>query len=198
MRSPSSATQPRTPKDWTADECAEDLLAQLEELLEIGATSGQLQDALEREGLQPQTAAQLLSHLQTRSVSAQPLEQQPLDPDAPCGIDTLAFRHWIRAQKAIGPLQEALQAQGCPSALAAQVVSDLAEAEQAFATHQRARMRSLGGQAMLAGSLFTFALLVLASGPGPRAWWNVLPATGTAALVLYGAVLRRRHTEPQP
>lgn len=197
MHAHPTAPKPAPPQEWTATECAEDLLAQLEELLEVGATSGQLQEALEREGLQQQTAVQLLAHLQTKFVPRQGA-QQLLDPAAPCGIDTLAFRHWIRAQKPTGPLQAALQAQSCPAELAARVVAELAEAEHAFAAHQRARLRSLGGQAMVAGSLFTVALLVLASGSGPRAWWNVLPAAGTAALVLYGAVLRRRHADPQP
>lgn len=197
MRTNAPTTLPATPADWSAAQCAEDLLAQLEELLDVGASPQQLQEALEREGLQADTASSLVAHLRNpqreRLVAA---SETQLDPNAPCGLDTVAFRLWFRRNGPLTPLMEALAQQGCPDTLAMTVVTELAHAEAAFAAHQRARLRKLGMQAIVAGTGFTVALLALASGPGPRAWWNALPALGTAGLVAYGAVLRKRHQEP--
>jgi hypothetical protein len=188
----SPPTAAPAPPVWTADQCAEDLVAQVEELLMAGASQAQVVAALETEGL-TQPHAQALVGLLAGKVVPGPDPQ--LGPDAICGMDVAAWRKWLRRGDSPLPLQHALVRQGLPNDVAADIVHDLAEAELAFLDHNRQRLRRLGNQAIVAGVGFTAALCWLAMGPGPHARWHLLTAVGTLGLVAYGVVLRQRHRE---
>jgi len=185
----SPAAAPTSPV-WTADQCAEDLVAQVEELLVVGASQAQIVAALETEGLTQAHAHALVGPLAAKVV---PGPDPQIRPDAICGIDVAAWRKWLRRGDSPLPLQQALVRQGLPDAVAADIVGDLAQAELAFLDHNRERLRRLGNQAIVAGVGFTGALCWLALGPGPNARWHLLTALGTLGLVVYGVVLRQRH-----
>jgi hypothetical protein len=186
----SAITPAPAPPVWTADQCAEDLVAQVEELLMAGATQAQIVGALETEGLLQPHAEALVVQLAAKVV---PEPDPQLSPDAICGIDVAAWRKWLRRGDSPTPLQQALVRQGLTDDVAADIVRDLAQAELAFLDHNRERLRRLGNQAIVAGVGFTGALCWLAMGPGPHARWHLLTAVGTLGLVAYGVVLRQRH-----
>lgn len=134
---------------WTAEQAAEDLLAQIEELAAEGATSQDLVSALEREGLEAATARELVHATLRRDVAGQAKE------DAAFGIEISQLRLLLRQQPTeAAALTAALVRREVPPATAERAVRQVAEADRAVSSNQRLRLRRLGLQGMVASLLF--------------------------------------------
>lgn len=180
---------------WTAAEAAEDLVAQMEELLGDGIVPTALASALEVEGLERQTAQAVVFDVAGRSATA------ALDAAATtCGIDLVHLRRFLRKpgirleidDAAVAKMHAALVKQGLRPATAAAAVAELASGERRFAEVHLRRMRRLGVQGMLAGGAFT-AFFAWSALVGPGGAWNLLTAGMTLAMAAYSGVLYARN-----
>lgn len=169
---------------WTADQAAEDLLAQIDELATEGATSQDLVVALEREGLEAATARELVHAALRRDVAGQAKE------DAAFGIELSQLRAMLRRQPADATqLTAALVAREIPVATAERAIRQLAEADRAIAVGQQTRLRKLAMQGMAAAFLFGGFFAFAAVAGSPAHWITVAIC---AALGGYSYALWRR------
>lgn len=174
---------------WTVDQAAEDVLAQLEELAAEGATTHDLTLALEREGLDEATAKSLVLAAVRHDAPGKAGEE------AAFGIDLSEFRQLLRkgTPQTRLDLTAALLQRGVPAETAQAVVHQVADADGAVATSQNNRLRRLGIQGMVAGSLFaTFFSLAASTGQeGAKIHWvTVAVCLGLSG---YSYILWRRH-----
>ena len=184
-------TSANSPVDqrWTVDQAAEDVLAQLEELAAEGATTHDLTVALEREGLHEGTAKQLVFAALQREVAGKAGEE------AAFGIDLHQFRQLLRqgTPQTRADLEAALTQRGVAAEAALAMVQQVADADGALATSQNNRLRRLGIQGMVAGSLFALFFSLAAStgqaGAGIH-WVTVAVCLGLSG---YSYILWRRH-----
>lgn len=181
---------------WSAAQIAEDLLAQVDELLAEPLPGAAIARALEAEGLTPETA---------QAVVAEVLKERtdlPDDAGVVCGIETGQMRRFVRVQgQSLRPdadrmteLRMALTGQGLGAATAAALVAEIAAGQSRLGDVFARRLRRVALQGMMAGTVFTlfFAWTTLASWPASR--WHLLTVTATAGLTVYSALLYRRQS----
>lgn len=180
-------------KAWTADATAEDLVAQVRELLAEGATVPSVLHALQVEGLEPLTAEAFLRDLD----GALPIAGAA---DAPlCAIEIRPVRAFLSQPVAqhlpqrSRELADALARHGLQPATAATVAAELASNLRRFAEVHSHRMRRLARQGMIAGLLFTSFFGWSALRPGHDGRVDGVTAAMTVLLAVYSAVLYRRH-----
>lgn len=186
------------PRPWTARETADDLIAQLEDALHGGWSGAQLSEALTHQGLEAETAANLVEEVAKLDAPDGGHNTAPdviillqtrrflRDPDDP--LTVLASRREA--------LAAALQAAGLREATAAAVCSELAALERRGAQVYFKRMRRLGVQGMVVGGLATALLGYGGLYGGPEARWHLTTAAVTLALFIYSTVLFRRGRKP--
>ena len=199
---------------WTPSAIAEDLVAQVGELLTAGASPAALVAALVREGIEARTAWAMVRELAARhertrhepDVLPDADGQSPGAGEAVYGVDTTLARQWLRRLGPCEPpaaLAAALQASGLSAATASALATEWQNDCARLDLRQELRLRRLGVQGMAAGGLFTlyFAGVALNGFVGPgrgefagdEAPWNALTASFTAAMTLYSAALWWRH-----
>ncbi len=187
---------------WKPVEIAEDLVGQVRELLLAGAPETALAEALERDGVQPETATRVVQEVRAA------LEQTPeaAATAALYGIEVTMARRWLRtlAHDAVPTLlQDALVQHGLSRATARDLAAELLEDCRRQDGRQGVRLRRLGLQGIVAGGLFTLFFAAVAAngflGPGAasmarsEARWNAITALMTLALTTYSALLWHRH-----
>ena len=197
------------PTLWKTGEIAHDLQAQLAELREAGASDEALRLALEREGVLETTAVAML-----RDWAAVGHAHEP-QADAVYGVDLSHLRRWIRALPLdaatrtlhLLELQTALSREGLATDTARALVTDVADDCAAMDARQRARLRRLGLQGIVASGLFAgyFVSVTVASlgtsdlaHAGSHTTWNAFTALLSIALAVYSALLWHRHRPLPP
>ncbi len=186
--------------NWTPGSAAEDLVAQIEDLAAEGAHHADIAAALEREGLGPKLADDVLEQV----TGLRPATRPDAGAPAAVGIDAVPLRRALRINPeaadvdaaSVAALVEGLVAHGLQRETARDVAEALASTDRAI-THQRQnRLRRLGLQAMLAGVIFGGYFLASALSPRSGSMLTLITASGCAALAGYGFVLWRNHRGP--
>lgn len=197
-----------TQHNWKPVEIADDLIAQVRELLTSGAPDLALVEALERDGVRLATATRFVQEI--REMTGQSY-QTSADAAAIYGIELTTARRWLRTldrQAVPVHLQDGLVQHGITPATSRDLANDLLEDCRQQDARQGVRLRRLGLQGMVAGGLFTafFSFVALNGfyGPGVQsmaqseARWNAITALLTLALTTYSALLWRRHRDARP
>ncbi len=193
-QAPDAAAQ----RAWTAQETAEDLIGQVEDALIGGWSVADAGEALTHQGLDAQTAAQLVD-----DVRALPRPESGTLA-APEVIELVHARSFLRAPgdpltlvpEQVQALEAALTEAGLPGSTAASVCAELAAMERRMAQVYHRRMRRLGVQGMVVGVLATALLGYGGLYGGPDARWHLVTATFTLGLFVYSAALWRRGRPP--
>lgn len=184
---------------WTPATAAEDLVAQIEELRQEGAPSGDIAAALEREGLSPDLADDLVEQV----TGLRPTARPDVTAQVQWGIDVLPIRRVLRespgavqvAPARVAELAQALVDHGVQPATAEAVAEGLASTDRSLHASQRKRLRSLGIQAMVAGAVFGAFFATAAMTARPGAWVALATAAGAGAMGGYGWVLYRNNRD---
>lgn len=200
------ATQAAASDSWTVSQVAEDLLAQMEDAQAAGWSEQEVVQTLEIQGLDATTATAMWADVRATAEAAGRLEALPDDAQAQGPfVDVTASARWIRTpgdplhinEKRVGELAAALQLAGLLDSTANQFVNDLASHEQLILGVYRTRMRRLGKQGIIAGSLFTTFFVWSALVGGGTAYWHLATASATALLTGYSLLLYRNGSRPQ-
>lgn len=198
----SAASDAQSEAPWNAAQIAQDLIAQVEELLDESLPAAAVMRALETEGLSSDTAQALVLQAKGRS-------DGPKDDDTiVCGIEISQMRRFLRRPgpslmpdgEAMTELREAFVQQGIPAALAASIVAEIAAGQGRLGDVFARRLRLVALQGMIAGAIFTlfFAWTTLATWPSGR--WHLITLAATSGLTIYSALLyrsRRASVEPR-
>lgn len=186
----------QAPQAWTAVQVAEDLLAQVDELLGEALPGPAIVRALEAEGMTVETAEAVVAEVRGERA------QVPDDAAVVCGVETTELRRFVRMPgQSLQPdaermtaLRLALVAQGLGAATAAALVSEVAGGQSRLGDVFARRLRRVALQGMIAGTIFTlfFSWITLAGWPSSR--WHLVTVAGTAALTIYSALLYRRRS----
>ena len=181
---------------WTAAQIAEDLLAQVDELLGEQLPGPAIARALEAEGMTQETAEAVVAEV--RGARAEVAD----DAQIVCGVETAQLRRFVRLPGSslqpdadrMAELRIALTARGLGAATAAALVSEVAAGQSRLGDVFSRRLRRVAMQGMIAGAVFTlfFAWTTLASWPASR--WHLLTVAATAGMTVYSALLYRRQS----
>lgn len=189
---------------------AEDLLAQLEDAIIAGWSEQEIVQTLGLQGVDTTTATAMYEEVHAAAQEAGRLDALPED-DQTDGrqplqlLDVTASVRWIRTPgdplhitiERVEQLASALQTAGLRSSTANQFVSELASHERLILDVYRKRMRRLGKQGVIAGSLFTTFFVWSALVGGGTAYWHLTTASATALLTGYSVLLYRNGRRPQ-
>jgi hypothetical protein len=145
--------------------------------------------ALEQEGLGPTTAQAVLADLQP--------EGRDEPSDLVYGVDLQGLRERL-PQDNDTVLAKALERHGLQSATAAAVVRELRESERLGHGERRARLRRLGVQGMVVGSVFTGLFIWTATRGDHDGRVDIVTAGVTTLLALYSFALFHRNRPPSP
>lgn len=187
---------------WTPTHCAEDLLGQVGELLAEGWSAVAVTESLECEGFSSETAQTLVREVaQLRGLN----KVSAVAEEGTCGIDLVELRRALRQpgrQLLVDPgrvveLEIALKEGGVTAATAADLVAEVASSHRRLAAVHERRLRRLGLQGMIAGSLFTAFFTWVALLSGGQGLWHLATAAMTLTLTAYSAALFLRH-RPAP
>ncbi|MBI5610583.1 MAG: hypothetical protein HY902_17035 [Deltaproteobacteria bacterium] len=186
--------------DWTPASAAEDLVAQIEDLAAEGAHHADIAAALEREGLAPRVADDVMEQV----TGLRPATRPDANAPAAVGIDAVPLRRAIRVDPEaadvdpgrVAALAQGLVAHGLKAETAQQVADALAATDRAITGQRSDRLRRLGLQAMLAGVVFGGYFLASALVPRQGNLLTLVTAAGCAAMAGYGYVLWRNHRKP--
>lgn len=199
---------------WKPDEIAEDLTAQLRELLAAGAPLEGLAHALEREGVTERAARMAVREMLARENLQLSVENRE-DASTVYGVDLAMARKWLRREPAKTQqhaLQEALERHGLSPEIAHELTQDLLVDCQRTMAREHQRMQRLGLQGMWAGALFTLYFTAVAlrgllddrlhTGRAlmteSEIHWNFFTAAMTLGLTGYSALLWHRHRRQNP
>lgn len=206
-------------KPWLADEVTEDFIAQIEELLAEEVSRDALAKALEVEGLSRETVEALL-----RDVTGlgHIYDENHAKYEGIAGIDARHIRLLLRSDadpqvldtQAASRFAESLQQHGVRQSTAAAIVADFSNRHKEMTDGHQRRLRRLGLQGMVAGTIFTlfFGLIALSAAPAANApatnlvvqigrpaaplldaRWHWLTVVLTAGLTGYSALLFSRN-----
>lgn len=179
-------------KPWRADEVTEDFVAQIEELLAQELSRDAVARALEVEGLARETVEALL-----RDVTGlgHIYDENHEKYEGVAGVDARHVRLLLRSTadplvldvQASGLFAQSLEQHGLRQSTAAAVVADFSNRHKEMTDGHQRRLRRLGVQGMVAGTIFTLFFGLIALSASPRADQPIadaLPHIGRAAAPL--------------